>query len=76
MRCGACDVDLNENAAFCPLCGGPALDVPPRIAGVAFQDYPAYGRKPAPRIKPEKARFFRRNRSMTLEEDLRAKFHM
>ena len=42
MRCPACQVDLNENAAVCPLCGGAAEDAPPLIEGVAYQDYPGY----------------------------------
>jgi len=42
MRCLACQVDLNENVNFCPLCGGPAEDIPPLIEGVAYQVYPSY----------------------------------
>jgi hypothetical protein len=42
MRCIICDVDLNENATLCPLCGVDAQDVPPHIEGIVFQDYPAY----------------------------------
>jgi len=42
MRCPACQVDLNGNTKLCPLCGGPAEDVPPLIEGVAYQDYPSY----------------------------------
>jgi len=45
MRCPNCQVDLNENASLCPLCGGPARNIPPLIAGVAYQDYPAYEHK-------------------------------
>jgi len=44
MRCPACRVDLNENACRCPLCAGPAEATPPLIPGVAYQDYPPYGR--------------------------------
>jgi len=44
MRCPACRVDLNGNAARCPLCGGPAQDAPPLIEGVPYQDYPRYER--------------------------------
>ena len=45
MRCPACQVDLNENAALCPLCGGLAEDTPPLIPGISYQDYPAYKRQ-------------------------------
>ncbi|MCL2513545.1 MAG: hypothetical protein FWF08_06550 [Oscillospiraceae bacterium] len=44
MRCNACNVDLNENTALCPLCGGPADDTPSLIEGVSCQDYPRYER--------------------------------
>ena len=47
MRCPACQVDLNENVAVCPLCGGAAEDTAPLIEGVAYQDYPDYGVTPA-----------------------------
>ena len=54
MRCPACQVDLNENAARCPLCASPAQDAPPRIPGVSFQEYPAYkrGRRPRRPLSP------------------------
>ena len=74
MRCKACNVDLNENAARCPLCGGPAQDVPPRIAGIAFQDYPAYQRRAHHREK-ESRRFSLRG-DMPLGDELRARFHL
>ena len=48
MRCPACQVDLNENARRCPLCGGAAEDVPPLIEGVEYQDYPAHTKRPKP----------------------------
>ena len=45
MRCEECNVDLNENADFCPLCGGKAKDLPALIEGIGFQDYPDYRQK-------------------------------
>jgi len=45
MRCPACQVDLNETASLCPLCGGRAADIPPLIERIAYQDYPAYEHK-------------------------------
>jgi len=45
MRCQACQMDLNENASLCPLCGGPGENIPPLLAGVVYQDYPAYEHK-------------------------------
>ena len=54
MRCDACNVDLNENALRCPLCGGPAQDVPPLIAGAAYQEYPRY--EQASPAQPQKAK--------------------
>jgi len=76
MRCGLCNVDLNENAARCPLCGAPARDVPPLIDGIAFQDYPAYGRSRPPRVNPRRGDPLRRSRGMTFGEGLRARFHL
>jgi anaerobic ribonucleoside-triphosphate reductase len=74
MRCKACSVDLNENAARCPLCGSPSQDVPPRIAGVAFQDYPAYQRRAHHREKQK--RHASAGRSMPFGDALRARFHL
>ena len=42
MRCPTCQVDLNEDANRCPLCGSPAEDAPQLIEGVAYQEYPRY----------------------------------
>ena len=74
MRCMACGVDLNENAARCPLCGNPARDVPPRIAGIAFQDYPAYQRRAHHRDRQK--RYVSAGRNMPLSDELRARFHI
>lgn len=60
MRCPACQVDLNGNAALCPLCGGPAEDISPLIEGVACQDYPRYATKRFRRI-PSLAVCYRAN---------------
>jgi len=68
-------VDLNETAAHCPLCGAPAQDMPPLIEGIAFQDYPVYGRNNPPRVNPRRDHSLLRNHNMTLGEELRARFH-
>jgi len=52
MRCLACQVDLNENVVCCPLCGGPAEDIPPLIEGVAYQDHPSCEYRPLRRLPP------------------------
>ena len=75
MRCGQCNVDLNETAACCPLCGAPAQDIPALIKGIAFQDYPAYGRNKPPRANPRRGYSVRQHHNMTLGEALRARFH-
>ena len=74
MRCKACSVDLNENAARCPLCGSPAQDVPPRITGVAFQDYPAYQRRAHHRAKQDRHASARGG--MPRGDAWRARFHL
>jgi len=74
MRCRYCSVDLNENAARCPLCGSPSQDVPPRIVGVAFQDYPAYQSRAHHHGKQNRHVSVRGG--MSLNDKLRARFHM
>lgn len=49
MRCNHCNIDLDESAEVCPLCGAPAENTPPVIEGIAQADYPE---KPEP--LPEK----------------------
>ena len=73
MRCGACDVDLNENAALCPLCGSCAQDIAPLIGGVVFQDYPAC--KNGIRRRRQDGKRPARG-GMTFRESLRARLHL
>jgi len=73
MRCKACNVDLNATAALCPLCGGPAQNIPPLIASVAFQDYPAYRGGIRPRSKQNGNMPIRGG--MLFGEKMRARFH-
>lgn len=73
MRCKSCNVDLNETAAQCPLCGGPAQNIPPLITGVAFQDYPACKGGLRPRSRQNSAMPARGG--MMFGEKMRARFH-
>ena len=42
MRCNECNIDLGERTEVCPLCGTPASNTPPVIAGIAQADYPEH----------------------------------
>jgi len=75
MRCNACDVDLNENVSYCPLCGGPVRDIPPLIEGIVFQEYPNYRREKPALIRSRGEIITRHRRSMPLREELKARFH-
>ena len=74
MRCISCNVDLNETAARCPLCGGGAQNASPLIQGVAFQDYPAY--KNRTHIRGNRGGHVFARDSMSFREELRARFHL
>lgn len=71
MRCLACQVDLNENVTMCPLCGGPAEDLPPQIPGVSYQDYPPCSpcKRPFPACREPRAS------SLSWRERVKAVFH-
>lgn len=42
MRCNHCNIDLDESAEVCPLCGAPAENIPPVIDGIVQADYPEH----------------------------------
>ena len=73
MRCPDCQVDLNENATLCPLCGGAAEDIPPLIEGVTYQDYPNYENRKAAPVRPTQREC--RKERLPFREKLKAVLH-